>query len=154
MAHMKALGHTGRASARVFASSDRKMRPGAALLLLFWFVVSATCPALAQNDAAVIAIVSPGNEQTIHDNSGNVPVMVTIKDGDPFAAGGTIQALLDGEPYGPSQQTSSFTLEGVERGEHNLRVQLMDSAGKVVASSDPVTFHMWEASVLAPGRKQ
>jgi len=139
------------ALARAFRSSDRKIRHGVALLL--WLVVTAMGPAVAQSDAAV-TIESPASEETIHDNSGNVPVMVSIKNGDALVAGGAIQALIDGQPYGPRQRTSSFTLEGVERGEHSLQVQLVDSAGKVIASSDAVKFYMWQASALFPGRKR
>lgn len=95
-----------------------------------------------------IAITNPADGATIHDNEGNVPVEVTVK------RGGTIVALLDGKPYGAPRSSTSFILEGVERGEHTLQVQLVDAGGKVLASSAPVQFYVWRASVLFPGRKQ
>jgi len=76
------------------------------------------------------------------------------KNGDALVASGAIQALIDGQPYSPRQRPSSFTLKGVERGEHSLQVRLVDSAGKVIASSDAVKFYMWQASALFPGRKR
>lgn len=101
--------------------------------------------------AATIVIASPAHEETIHDNTGNVPVSVTIRGAAP--AGARIRALLDGRPYGTDQRSASFTLTQVERGEHTLQVQLVNPAGRVVASSATVTFYLWQASRLFPSRK-
>lgn len=108
----------------------------------------------AQQPGLAVKISSPQNEETIHDNTGRVQVTVAITGGDPLAAGGSIQALLDGKPFGPAARAAAFALEGIERGEHLLRVQVLDAAGTVIAASEPVKFYMWQASALFPGRKK
>lgn len=109
--------------------------------------------AAAQGTPATIGITSPADEETVHDNTGRVPVAVTL-DGDALPTGGAIRVLLDGAPLGPARTTATFALEGVERGEHTLQVQLLDASGNVAASSPTVKFYMWQASKLFPGRKQ
>jgi hypothetical protein len=111
-------------------------------------------PSIAQDNRSGVSIVSPRNEETIHDNTGRVAVTVAIRNGDSLAAGGAIRVLLNGRPFGPDQRTSSFALEDVERGEHVLQVQLTNAAGAVVATSESVKFYMWQASALFPSRKK
>ncbi|HEY7741952.1 MAG TPA: hypothetical protein VIA19_02810 [Burkholderiales bacterium] len=111
-------------------------------------------PSIAQDTGLGVSIVSPRNEETIHDNTGRVAVTVAIRNGDALAAGGAIRVLLDGKPFGPDARASSFALEGLERGEHRLQVQLTNAAGAVIATSEVVTFYMWQASALFPSRKK
>lgn len=111
-------------------------------------------PAIAQDNGLGVSIVSPRNEETIHDNTGRVAVTVAIRNGDSLAAGGAIRVLLDGKPFGPDARASSFALEGLERGEHRLQVQLTNAAGTVIATSEVVTFYMWQASAQFPSRKK
>lgn len=108
----------------------------------------------AQQPGVAVTISSPQNEETIHDNTGRVPVTVAITGGEPLAAGGSIRALLDGKPFGPAARAAAFALEGVERGEHLLRVEVLDAAGTIIAVSEPVKFYMWQASALFPSRKK
>lgn len=131
------------------------MKTHALVLLLCLSVAAFTANPLAAQEAGVgIRIVQPQNEETIHDNTGRVPVTVAISNGEPLAPGGAIRVLLDGRPFGPEARTGSFALEGVERGEHVLRVQVVDAAGTVIATSEAVTFYMWQASRLFPSRKK
>jgi hypothetical protein len=119
------------------------------------FVAALTSGYLAaQQPGIAVRISSPQNEETIHDNTGRVQVTVAVTGGDPLAAGGSIRALLDGKAFGPAARTGSFALEGVERGEHQLQVQVVDAAGTVIATSGTVKFYMWQASALFPSRKR
>lgn len=124
----------------------------AAAAVLLWVSACPIAPVLAQSSAFGIAITSPQNEETIHDNTGSVPVSIAIQ-GSGLPEHSSIRVLLDGRPYGAARYGASFTLEGVERGEHTLQAQVVDAAGKTVLSSDTVTFYMWQASRLFPGRK-
>jgi hypothetical protein len=63
-------------------------------------------------------------------------------------------ALLDGKQYGTQQTDTSFVMQGVDRGERTLQVQLVDADGAVIASSAVVTFYLWRASALFPGRRK
>lgn len=113
-----------------------------------------TCAVLPAAGAAAqppapIAITSPADGETVHDNPGNVRVTLSIQ-----AAAGTpaLRPLVDGKPHGPDRRTTAFVLEGVDRGQHVLQVLLLDAGGKAIAASQPVTFHVWRASARSPGR--
>jgi hypothetical protein len=97
-----------------------------------------------------IAIVQPADDETVHDNQGNVGVQVAVSPG--LAPGAGIVLLLDGQPV--AQETdATFLLSGVERGTHTLEAQVVDASGATLAASQPITFHMWQASRLFPSRK-
>jgi hypothetical protein len=97
-----------------------------------------------------VAIVQPATDETVHDNLGNVAVQVAVSPS--LGAGATIALLLDGQPAAQAA-TTAFALSGVERGTHTLAAQVVDANGATLAASQPVTFHMWQASRLFPGRK-
>jgi hypothetical protein len=104
--------------------------------------------ALAQ--AYEIAIVQPADDETVHDNLGNVTVQVAVSPG--LAQGNRIVLLLDGQPVAQGAATG-FALSGIERGSHALQAQVVGSGGATLAASPPVNFHMWQASKLFPSRK-
>jgi len=108
-------------------------------------------PGLAQAPGGYnIAIVQPANEGTVHDNEGNVIVQVAVFPS--LAPGHQVALVLDGRPV--AQQTgTTVALSGVERGAHTLQAQVVDAGGATLAASQPVTFSMWQASRLFPGRK-
>jgi hypothetical protein len=128
------------------------MNGRALVLCLCALGLPANLPA-AQEAAVRVSVVSPVSEETIHDNTGRLLVSVAITNGDALAKGGAIRVLLDGRPHGVEARATSFAVEGVERGEHLLQVQVVDATGNVIASSESVKFYMWQASKLFPGRK-
>jgi hypothetical protein len=105
--------------------------------------------AVPKAGAAQIAIVSPQHEQTVHDNLGNVRVVVEAALGDRRR----IRLLLDGSPVGPDTDASTIDLEGIDRGAHTLQALLVDEKGEVLARSEAVTFYMWRASAQFPTRR-
>ncbi len=106
--------------------------------------------AFAQNGYETFAIVQPEVDETVHDNNGNVWVQVAL---EPYLARGhEVALLLDGETI--SQWPAvTFGLTGLERGTHTLQALITDSNGDVVVASEPVTFNMWQASLLFPVRR-
>lgn len=113
---------------------------GAAAL---WFAATAAT-------AASIRITSPANEETIHDNSGNVSVSVEAE----LRSRQVIRLLLDGAPAAPDHDGKHFSLNGIDRGEHTLEAMILDGEGRTVAVSPTVTFYVWQASVNLPPRKK
>lgn len=98
--------------------------------------------------AASVEIVSPQHEETIHDNRGNVEVEVRADlDYDQ-----RIRLLMDGAPIAPETRSRTIALDGIDRGEHVLKAQVLDDRDRVVAESDAVTFFMWQASAQFPNR--
>jgi hypothetical protein len=59
-----------------------------------------------------------------------------------------LQPVLDGEAMSEPVTDSVFYLRGVTRGTHELTVKLLDTGGREVIQTSPVTFHVWHASRL------
>ena len=98
--------------------------------------------------AASVAIVAPAQDETIHDNSGNVSVSVEVDD----APGAKLRLLLDGRSAAPEADGTELRLENIDRGAHSLQAELIGPDGNVLAASAPVTFYLWRASRLFPNR--
>lgn len=61
-----------------------------------------------------------------------------------------IRLLMDDEISQSAMHTQAFMLNGLNRGEHTLRAELLDAQGKVRHRSDPVTLYVHRASVNLP----
>ncbi|WP_286264303.1 DUF4124 domain-containing protein [Thalassotalea atypica] len=92
-----------------------------------------------------VVITQPENNATIRDNSGSVYISGGIK--PIFKRGHKIQLYLDGNPHKKPQTHSMFALRNIDRGEHQIKMDLIDDKGKVIASSEAVTFYMHRTSV-------
>ncbi|HCM46659.1 MAG TPA: DUF4124 domain-containing protein [Colwellia sp.] len=91
-----------------------------------------------------IVINTPKNNATIRDNTGSIYISGGIK--PRFKTGLEVQLLLDGKPHNKPQTHSMFSLRDINRGEHTIKMLLLDEEGKVIASSTSVTFYMHRAS--------
>lgn len=92
-----------------------------------------------------VEINQPKENATIRDNTGSVYVSGSIK--PIFKQGLNIQLYLDNKPYEKPQPHSMFVLRDIDRGEHIIKMKLLNEKGKVIASSNPITFYMHRASV-------
>ncbi len=91
-----------------------------------------------------ISINTPKNNATIRDNTGSIYIAGGIK--PRFKVGLEVQLILDDKPYQKPQKHSMFSLRDIDRGEHKIKMLLLNEEGKVIASSIPVTFYMHRAS--------
>ncbi|MBD1390179.1 DUF4124 domain-containing protein [Neiella sp. HB171785] len=98
-----------------------------------------------------IAISDPAHEATIRSAEGNL--MVTAQLSIPAGVTQRLQLLVDGQKQGEPQASSVFALTGVERGSHQLQLQLVNNQGSVLASSEAIQIHMHRPSVLHPKNK-
>ena len=107
----------------------------------------------AQGENTTLAIFAPADDETVYDNTGFVPVRVAVEGRDATDAA-TLRLSLDGVPTASAEPAGAgtFNLTGIERGSHMLQAELLDTAGRVIAQSPAVVFHMWQASALFPGR--
>jgi hypothetical protein len=95
-------------------------------------------------DKFEVEIVRPTPNSTIRDNTGSVHVSGRIK--PVFKQGFSIQLFLDEVPYKKPQTHSMFALRDIERGEHQIKLALLNDKGKVIASSIYFTFYLLRAS--------
>ena len=110
-------------------------------------------PPLAGNDQPTSGyssarIISPPDGEGLRANSGNFEVRAQIE--PDLRQGHHLRLLLDGDPQGAAQASSTFRLTGIERGEHQLRLQIVDDDGGLVFAGEPSTFHLLRHSKLHP----
>ena len=92
-----------------------------------------------------VVINHPKDNATIRDNTGSVYISGIIK--PIFKRGLKVQLILDDEPYNKPQNHTQFSLRNIDRGEHQIKMQVFNEKGKVIALSKPITFYMHRASV-------
>ncbi len=94
-----------------------------------------------------IAIVSPPNDGTVWDNSGNVSVEVAVAPALQGKLGHKLVVLLNGTPVGESTAATSFTMANLDRDTYTLQARIVDGDGQVVGESPPSVFHMKRITV-------
>jgi hypothetical protein len=92
-----------------------------------------------------ISISQPQNHDTIRDNTGSVYITGRVM--PVFKQGQKVRLLLDNAPYEQPSERAIFSLRNIDRGEHQIKLELLDDKGKVIASSEQVTFYMHRARV-------
>ncbi len=92
-----------------------------------------------------VVINHPKDNTTIRDNTGSVYISGSIK--PIFKRGLRIQLILDDKPHLKPQTHTMFSLRNIDRGEHQIKMQLLNKKGKVIALSKAITFYMHRASV-------
>ena len=93
-----------------------------------------------------VAIVSPQQDQVLWNIGSVLTVTVDVQPG--LAAGHRVVVRYNGQPVEWPAQASSHQVPDVYRGTHTVSVSVTDAAGRVLASSDTVTFHVKQTSVL------
>ena len=99
-----------------------------------------------------VSIVSPGQDESIRENSGAVSVSASVKPKLDTKAGHRFMFYMDGESVGEATASDRIVFENVDRGTHNVSVAVVDGGGKELMRSEPVTFHLHRVSVQAPPR--
>lgn len=91
-----------------------------------------------------VSITSPANETSIPRGPGNFSVTASIH---PALEGGeSLQLFMDGAPHGAPQNTPSWDLTNVFRGQHDLTVGVIDGKGNTLSVSDPVRVYVFRPS--------
>lgn len=98
-----------------------------------------------------LAIRSPANQETVRDNQGRLSISGS-SDPQQIPPGHSYRLLLNGQVVNQGANTPHFTLTNVNRGEHKIKIELLDPTGKVIASSPVSVVYLHRAS-QAVGRK-
>lgn len=119
-------------------------------------VNSAVMPSMAQpkNDVRAkvvqkapikyqLTIVSPSHEQTIRNNLGELTIRGQLKP----QANGIFDLYLNGKII-RSNPIPSFSLTGIDRGEHSIEIKFRNKSGKILASTPSQTVYLHKASAL------
>ncbi|WP_068546973.1 DUF4124 domain-containing protein [Thalassotalea crassostreae] len=92
-----------------------------------------------------VAISQPEDHATIRDNSGSIYISGRVA--PVFKRGFKVRLVFNGEVHGEPQTRSVFILRDVDRGEHKIKLELLNNQGKVIASSKQRTVYLHRARV-------
>ena len=107
-------------------------------------------PALPPGPPAyqLLRILVPEPDATIRANDGGLIVSVTS---DPALLPGHLyRLLLDGKPMGEPGRSPVFPLHNIDRGTHQLSVEIIDTLGRTLEQTPNQPFHMFRVSVAEP----
>lgn len=97
---------------------------------------------------STFAITQPTHDSAVRANNGSVTVRIEIEPPLDPSKGQTITLILDGKPTGSPSSQTFFTLEGIERGSHTVGAEVRDARGSVIATANPVLFHLLRNTIL------
>ena len=93
----------------------------------------------------MLRILLPQPDVTIRDSAGNLIVTATS---EPALHGGhSFRLLLDGQAAGTSGRSPVFSLENIDRGTHQLAVEIIDSQGRILERTPSQPLHMLRISL-------
>lgn len=98
----------------------------------------------------LLRITIPQPDATINDNAGNL--IVTANSDPALHPGHSYRLLLDGQPVGSAGRSPVFALENVDRGTHQIAVEIITEGGIIVERTPSQPFHMKRVT-LAQKRK-
>lgn len=90
-------------------------------------------------------IIQPAPDTTIRDNAGALSISVSSEPS--LHPGHQYRALLDGVPVGSPGNSATLSIPHVDRGTHQLVVEIIDAYGESVERSEPSVFHMMRTSL-------
>lgn len=93
----------------------------------------------------LLDIVQPASDATIRNNAGDLSVSVTSEPA--LRPDHLYRLLLDGSAIAPDGSEPVFALHNVDRGSHQLIVEVVDGQGQTLQRSSPRTFHLLRTSL-------
>lgn len=93
-------------------------------------------------------LLAPVKDAIIRDNGGNVQVNLSLKPSLDTKAGHSISIMVDGTTKISNSKQATATLSNIDRGTHTVSAKIQDSKGKVLKTSNSVSFTVYRYSQL------
>jgi hypothetical protein len=93
----------------------------------------------------MLRVLVPDPDATIRSTAGELIVSVTSEPG--LQQGHRYRLLLDGQPTAEPGPSPVFALSNIDRGSHNLSVEILDEQGRTVERTANQPFHMQRISL-------
>ena len=95
-----------------------------------------------------LAVASPGPEETLWNIEGVLNVSLALTPG--LQEGHQVRIYFDGEPR--TVEGSSFQIDNVYRGVHNIQAEVIDATGRLMIRSKPNRFYVQQNTLITrPG---
>lgn len=88
----------------------------------------------------LLRVLAPEPDSPISSPSGDL--IVTVTSDPPLQAGHLYRLLLDGQPIGEPGRSPVFPLHNIDRGTHQLSVEIFDAWGRVLEKTPNQPFHL------------
>lgn len=108
----------------------------------------ATVPTEPEAGYESLSVATPGAEETLWNIAGTLNVSLSLQPG--LKPGHRVRAYFDGEAQMVSG--TSFEIEEVYRGVHNIQVEVIDQAGQLQIRSQTNRFYVQQNTVVRPAR--
>ncbi|HUE91903.1 DUF4124 domain-containing protein [Pseudomonas sp.] len=93
----------------------------------------------------VLRILVPQPDATVRDNAGNL--IVSVSSEPALFPGHSYRLLLDGNEVGQAGRSPVFPLENIDRGTHQLAVEIIDQQGRIIERTPSQPFHLLRISL-------
>ena len=93
----------------------------------------------------MLRVLIPEPDATIRSSAGELIVSITSEPG--LQKGHRYRLLLDGQAVGEPGLSPVFPLSNIDRGSHNLSVEILDAQGRTVEKTANQPFHMQRISL-------
>lgn len=93
----------------------------------------------------MLRVLVPDPDATVRSSAGELIVSVTSEPG--LQRGHRYRLLLDGQPTAEPGPSPVFALNNIDRGSHNLSVEILDEQGRIVERTANQPFHMLRISL-------
>ena len=93
-------------------------------------------------------ITSPANNETLHDNAGNITVSFAIKPKLDIKAGHRIAVLVNSQSKIEGSTGLTIGLKNLDRGTHSIKAVIKNKQKKIIKSTNSVTIHIRRFSRL------
>lgn len=90
-----------------------------------------------------LTIASPAAEETLWNIEGTLNVSLDLTPG--LQSGHQVRVYFNGEPR--MVNSTSFTIDEVWRGVHNIQAEVLDETGKLMIRSQPNRFYVQQSTV-------
>lgn len=90
-------------------------------------------------------ITSPLNDAALRNNEGTINILVAIEPEKENTH--SLQLYLDGQKLGSPQISPAIRAQNIDRGTHQVQVELLDKNGKGLAKTQVVTVHLQRATL-------
>lgn len=88
----------------------------------------------------IFTLIDPVDDAFFTDNTGDVPVKLSIEPQLDINAGHSISILIDGQVNLANSQQTTAMITNLDRGTHSLSAEIRDHKGKTLKTSNSVSF--------------
>lgn len=95
-----------------------------------------------------LEITQPENDATVRSNEGKVTVSLSLT--PTLGEGHEVRVIVDGAELEDGMKGTLFSLNNLNRGTHSLQTRVVDADGNTLISSNSISFHLRQASIIKP----